>query len=175
MSATIENDESLPSTPANNHNFVQVSRAYLKAWRGLIRKSGLAAEILFYLVERMGKTTNAVVCSYATLTEVTGYSRRSVATAIKILKEDNWIQVVKIGNASAYCVNEKVIWQAGRNQRKYAIFSATVVASESEQESDYHLKAKEKLTYIPFVERTERMVIGGEELPPPDQKDLDLS
>ncbi|HCP9844555.1 TPA: plasmid replication initiation protein, partial [Escherichia coli] len=59
MSATIENDESLPSTPANNHNFVQVSRAYLKAWRGLIRKSGLAAEILFYLVERMGKTTNA--------------------------------------------------------------------------------------------------------------------
>ncbi|OSK13644.1 replication protein [Escherichia coli M056] len=90
----------------------------------------------------MGKTTNAVVCSYATLTEVTGYSRRSVATAIKILKDDRWIQVVKVGNASAYCINEKVIWQAGRNQRKYAIFSATVVASESEQESDYHLKKR---------------------------------
>ena len=174
MSAEIKGDGSQPSIPATNHNFVQVSRAYLKAWRGLIRKNGLAAEILFYLVERMGRTTNAVVCSYATLTEVTGYSRRSVATAIKILKDDRWIQVVKIGNASAYCINEKVIWQAGTNQRKYAIFSATVVASGSEQESDYHLKTKEKLTYIPFVERVERMVVGSDELPPPDQTDLEL-
>lgn len=161
--------------PANNHNFVQVSRAYLKAWRGLIRKNGLAAEILFYLVERMGRTTNAVVCSYTILTEVTGYSRRSVATAIKVLKDDNWIQVVKIGNASAYCVNERVIWQAGKNQRKYAIFSATVVASEAEQDSDFHLKAQEKLTYVPFVERHERILTGSDELLPPDQQDLDLN
>lgn len=173
MSAKNETAES-HDIPANNHNFVQLSRAYLRSWRSLIRKNGLAAEILFYLVERMGRTTNAVVCSYATLTEVTGYSRRSVATAIKVLKDDNWIQVIKIGNASAYCLNERVVWQAGRNQRKYAIFSATVVASESEQEKDFEERTKEKLIYIPVVEHHERIVSGSEDLPPPDQKDLEL-
>jgi len=135
-----------------NYNFIQLSRCYLKSWRGLIRKNPLAAEILMFLVEKMGRTTNAVVCSYKTLCELTGYSRTSVANAIKILKEDNWIESVKIGSATAYCVNERVAWQAAKNQRKYAIFSATVVASESEQESDFRLKSQEKLTQVPFVE-----------------------
>ena len=107
-----------------NYNFIQLSRCYLKSWRGLIRKNPLAAEILMFLVEKMGRTTNAVVCSYKTLCELTGYSRTSVANAIKILKEDNWIESVKIGSATAYCVNERVAWQAAKNQRKYAIFSA---------------------------------------------------
>ncbi|MEF7908205.1 plasmid replication initiation protein, partial [Escherichia coli] len=72
------------------------------------------------------------------------------------------------------CVNEKVFWQSGRNQRKYAIFSATVIASASEQESDYAEKSKHKLTYIPIIESGEAAIVGSDELPPPDQKDLDF-
>ena len=63
------------------------------------------------------------LCSYTTLCEITGVSRPTVGRAIKLLKDDQWIDTVKIGNANAYCVNERVFWQAGRNQRKYAIFS----------------------------------------------------
>ena len=136
----------------DNFNFVQLSRNYLKQLRNLARKSPIAHEILYYLVEHMGKTTNAVICSYATLCEVTGVSRPTVGRAIKLLKDDNWIDTVKVGNANAYCVNEKVFWQAGRNQRKYAIFSATVIASESEQDEGFQEKAKQKLNYIPIVE-----------------------
>ena len=136
----------------DNFNFVQLSRNYLKQLRNLARKSPIAHEILYYLVEHMGKTTNAVICSYATLCEVTGVSRPTVGRAIKLLKDDNWIDTVKVGNANAYCVNEKVFWQAGRNQRKYAIFSATVIASESEQDEGFQEKAKQKLDYIPIVE-----------------------
>ena len=55
----------------------------------------------------MGRTTNAVVCSYKTLTELTGYSRTSIANSLKILRDDNWIETIKIGNATAYCVNGK--------------------------------------------------------------------
>ncbi|WP_223954399.1 hypothetical protein, partial [Aeromonas caviae] len=36
-------------------------------------------------------------------------------------------------------------WQAGRNQRQYAVFSATVIAAASDQDSDFHNKAKHKL------------------------------
>lgn len=159
----------------DNYNFVQVSRGYLAQMRKLARKSPIANEILLYLVEHMGRTTNAVVCSYSTLQEVTGLSRTSVANAIKLLKEDNWIDAVKVGNATAYCINERVFWQAGRNQRQYAIFSATVIASAKEQESNYHEKAKTKLTHIPFIESKEMVLTDeSETLDPPDQMDLTL-
>lgn len=168
--------QSIKPPESDNANFVQVSRSYLKQIGNLSRKNPAATQILFYLVETMGRTTNAVVCSYKVLQEVTGLGRTSVATAIKVLKNDNWIDAVKIGNATAYAINERVFWQAGKNQRKYAVFSATVVASESEQPSDFQKKANEKLTYIPFVESPkERILIDhNEPLEPPDQKDFDL-
>ena len=133
------------STQPENHNFVQVSRSYLKHWRQLTSKNALASEILLYLVEHMGRTSNAVICSYKTLQEVTCYSRTSIAKAIKLLKDDNWIDTIKVGSATAYGINERVFWQAGKNQRRYALFSANVIASESEQESNFREKSKEKL------------------------------
>jgi|TARA_R110000772_G_C13299102_1_gene438719 DNA-binding transcriptional ArsR family regulator len=176
--------ESLNETPEShlrlgdpgkeNHNFVQLSRAYLSQMRALARKSPVAHEILYYLVEHMGRTTNAVVCSYKTLCEMTGVSRPTVGRAIKLLKEDNWIDTIKIGNANAYCVNERVFWQAARNQRQYAVFSATVIATSSEQESNFREKSKHKLRHIPFIEDADTAITGTDELPPPDQKDLDL-
>lgn len=98
-----------------NHNFVQVSRAYLKQMRELARKNFLAHEILYYLVEHMGRTTNVVVVSYATLCEITGVSRSIVGRAVKVLKDDCWVDAVKIGNATAYCVNARAFWQAKSN------------------------------------------------------------
>ena len=122
----------------------------------------------------MGRTTNAVVCSRNVLAEVTGCSIATVGRAIRVLKDDNWIDTVKIGNASAYCVNERAFWQAGRNQRQYAVFSATVIAAASEQDSDFREKAKQKLTYIPVIEDSDIAVAGNDPLPPPDQQDLDI-
>lgn len=159
----------------DNANFVQLSRSHLHNWRGLIRKNPLATEILLFFVEKMGKTTNAVVCSYKTLTELTGYSRTSIAKAVKLLKDDHWIDTVKIGSATAYCVNERVVWQSTKNLRKYAMFSATVVASEDEQGSDFHKKITHDLRHVPFVETRERILVGSEKLSPPDQQDLDFN
>jgi len=160
----------------DNFNFVQVTRSYLSEMRKLTRKNPLAQEILLYLVENMGKTTNAVVCSYNTLQEITGMGRTSVAGAIKLLKQDNWIEAVKIGSATAYAINARVFWQAGRNQKHYAIFQATVIASSSDQTSDFNEKSKESLMHIPFVKTGDRISINSnEKLPPPDQADLDLN
>lgn len=157
-----------------NYDFVQVSRQYLKQMRSLARKSPLAHEILYYLVENMGRTTNAVVVSYNTLCEITGVSRPTVGRAIKLLKDDNWIDAVKVGGATAYCVNARAFWQAKRNQRQYAIFQATVIASESEQDSNFREKAQHPLTHIPIIGDRDRALTSNEDLPPPDQKDLDL-
>lgn len=159
-----------------NFDFIQVSRQYLKQMRLLARKSPLAHEILYYLVENMGKTTNAVVVSYSTLCEVMNVSRPTIGRAIKLLKGDNWIDAVKIGNATAYCVNARAFWQSGRHQKKYAIFQATVIASESEQDSSFREKSRQPLTYIPILGKNERVIQNqDEQLPPPDQQDLELN
>lgn len=158
----------------DNYNFVQLNKGYLKEMRGLASKSPVGMQILFYLTEHMGRTTNAVVCSYKVLQEVTGLSRSSIANGVRVLKDDNWIDAIKIGGSTAYCINERVLWQAGRNQRRYAKFSATVIASETEQDSDYHKRAKTKLTHVPVIEDGEFVSISNERLDPPDQDELDV-
>ena len=158
-----------------NKNFVQLSRQYLKDWRGLIKKSPLAAEILMFLVEKATSTVNggnAVVCSYQVLQEITGYKRSSVAAAIKTLKLQRWIESIRIGASAAYVLNERVVWRGASNGRQYAVFSATIISSSSEQGE---LTDKTKLRRVPVLESGEVVTSGDEELPPPDQKDLDIA
>lgn len=158
-----------------NYNFVQVQKGHMRQWRELIQKQPLSAEIMFYFMEVMGKNTNAVVCSYKTLQEITGYSRPSVGRAIKTLKDMNWIDSVKIGSATAYAVNERIVWQSGKNQRRYAMFSATVIASETEQGSGFNPDNDTKIRHVPFIEKNERAIISDAKLPPPDQQELELN
>lgn len=158
-----------------NYNFVQVSKGYLKAWRELTNANPLASSLLMYLIEVMGRTSNAVVCSQQTLAEVSGVSTRSVQRALKSLRDDNWIETVRIGNAVAIAVNARAFWQAARNQKHYAMFSATVIAGMEEQASDFRKKSQEKLRMIPFVDKADRVISGNEALPPPDQQDLPLA
>jgi putative lipoic acid-binding regulatory protein len=137
-----------PAEAPSNVNFTQFSNAYLPAWRALIRKNPIAAEILMFLIEHMGKQHNVVMLSQATMMELTGRSRSTISRAIKTLREDNWIDVVQIGKASAYAVNERIAWRTHANQRKYAYFSASIVATSTDQ---VEIK-KSKLKHIPVID-----------------------
>ena len=158
----------------DNHNFVQVSRQFLADWRRLLKRSPIAIDLMYLLMQYMGRTTNAVVISQKSLCELTGYSRQYISRGLRVLKEERWVEVVKVGTANAYCVNEKIAWQAARNQREYALFSAAVYASNSEQDEEYRELSKQELRHIPFVEtKGERMIVDDQErLPPPDQLDM---
>jgi len=157
---------------AKKLTYVQVSREYMRDWRGLIRRNSLSAEILMFLMEKMTHRTNAVVCSYRVLMEMTGFSRSSVANSIKLLKDEHWIQAIKVGSATAYVVNERIAWRSSQESRKYAVFSAVVVAAASEQKAGF--EDAQELRQVAFIEDGERVVLGSDLLPPPDQQDLDL-
>ncbi len=159
-----------------NLNFVQFSRGAMRQHRELIRKSPLAAEILDFMVESMDRS-NILVCSYKVLEEITGYKRRSIAYAVKILKDDLWIQSIKIGNATAYVVNSAAFWTTHANNKSYSMFHATVIAAASEQEQTLEQLQNVKLKRVPVWDRKsgERPVLDDEQLPPPDQQDLDLT
>lgn len=132
--------------PKKNSQFVQIQDNSLSAIQKLIAKSPISAQILFFFIEKMGKYNNSVICSYQTLMEITGYSRPTVARAIKHLKDNRWIDTVKVGSATAYCVNAQVAWRHANNQKHYAIFSSTVVATSSEN-ADF--ETDKQLRHIP--------------------------
>ena len=156
-----------------NTNFVQIDRRVMAAHRELMSSSPGAAIVLSVLTEHMDKS-NGIVISYSTLQELTGYSRAAVGRAIKKLKEDRWIQVVKVGTASVYVVNSRAFWTANAKGKFYSRFHATVVASAHEQSVGIEKLKALQLKEVPTIRNSERLLLNDDLLPPPDQADIEL-
>lgn len=131
-----------------NNNFIQVSKSSIADLRRLQVQDQFAAYLLFLFAEKMNKQ-NAVIMSVKTIMQITDKSRATVMRAIKRLRDERWIQVVKVGTANAYVLNNVVFW-SDYAYRRYATFSATIVASQDEQVENWE---GIQLKYFPFVIR----------------------
>ncbi|HDT6013296.1 TPA: plasmid replication initiation protein [Raoultella ornithinolytica] len=157
-----------------NMDFVQVSRADLRAIAELGAKSSLALDLLMILAQTMDKQ-NAVMISFKAMQDILGKSRPTLDRAVRLLKEDNWIQVIKVGTANAYILNNAVFWTDRGDKRPLTQFNARVVTTLAEQEMDLRNNPNVKLRRTPtLVGKDERVVVGTDQLPPPDQQDLEL-
>ena len=153
-------------------SFVQFNRGSMAAYRALIRRSSIAAELITVFTHHMGRD-NSLVCSYRTLQDLTGYSRASLSKAVQILKEDQWIQVLKIGTANAYIVNSAAFWSGSAQGKYFAKFRATVLTSAEEQNERLEQMKTLKLKQAPVqLVDGEHVILDDEELPPPDQQDI---
>ena len=158
----------------STNDFVQVTRGYIVEMRALASKSPLAHSVLWVLVERMNKT-NAVVISQTALSEILGSPRGSISRAISILRDHRWVQVVKIGTSNAYILNSNVVWTSSiKTGKRYAVFNAEVIATETDQ-SEQEIKGWEnmELKHVPVIQQSETPIAGNEDVPPPDQKEID--
>ena len=145
-----------------NIDFVQISPETFSNFSELTKKNPISAQILFFLIQNMAAHNNAVSVSYTALQEILGYSRPILTKAIKTLENDRYIEVIKQGTSNVYVINEKVAWRKARNQRQYALFSATVVATSSENKKAIDALnngATRKLRHVP------RFHIEQEKLP----------
>lgn len=160
----------LPSE-SRGSTWVQTERAAHDAWGDLAIRSPRAAALMHKLVANMGRDA-AVVASHATLAEITGYSLSTLKRAIADLQQNNWIEVVQIGGkggACAYIVNDRVAWADARTNLTMSRFSASIIASSSEQTG----VKTEPLRRIPVIMRGERQLPSGAGLAPPSQPALD--
>lgn len=135
-----------------NIDFVQISPETFSNFSELTKKNPISAQILFFLIQNMAAHNNAVSVSYTALQEILGYSRPTLSKAIKTLESDRYIEVIKQGTANVYVINEKVAWRKARNQRQYALFSATVVATSTENKKAINALnsgTTRKLRYVP--------------------------
>ncbi|MHC6051555.1 hypothetical protein ACYT84_07255 [Ralstonia solanacearum] len=79
--------------------------------------------------------TNSIVASRRTLSELLGHSERTINRSISYLKEKQVITTSRSGSSVIIHVNSKVAWKNGRAKAKFAKFNATVLISESEQDT----------------------------------------
>lgn len=154
-----------------NYNFVQIEKRTLRLVRELYADNPAAGKLLFILAEKMNRQ-NALVCSYETISKITGLGRTTLYKAIKYLKNHNWIEVIKVGTANAYIINSRVFWQS-YGDKKLSVFHATIVASSDEQDTSVEDWSKTSLKHFPFLNHEEEAIITHEELPPPDQSEID--
>ncbi|MBO1110290.1 hypothetical protein J2R62_19560, partial [Plesiomonas shigelloides] len=121
--------------------------------------------------EHMQIGTTALTISQAVLCKILGSSSTTIYRASKYLAENNYVQLIKTGNVTTYVVNEQVAFAGSAGQRK-AVFSTTLVAHECDQDEGWD--EVKKLKSVPIIYDDERIVLGCDELSPPDQQDLDL-
>jgi len=172
MLTQIEIEQRANKVPAN---FVQVSRSVMKDIRILADKNKYSLKILMLFGEKMNKQ-NGIVISQQALCQLLNVSRPTVHKALNLLEDERWIKTLKIGTANAYIVNEKVFWTADTQKRKYAVFSATVIVSEEEQNMSAEDWDAIEARHFPFIDtKDERPILGNDNLPPPDQQDIDLT
>jgi len=166
-------------TGAVNQGFVQVSRRYLDELDELAFRSPAARKLLTILVKAMNKQ-NAVMVSQESLVKLTGLSKPTIKRSVALLRNQNWVEVLKVGTANVYRVNSSVFWTA-RADGRWASFSAEVIVNYDEQ--DEVTKAlpinppKTTLRHIPFVQAHEDVVVTGTNLgsdEPPEQAQIDF-
>lgn len=140
-----------------NRNFVQFYRNHMPEFSCLIELNPLAARIFFFFMEHMDNL-NALVCSYAVLEDALGVSRATVARALKTLKDYGFIDTLKLGNASVYVLNQKVVWSSWDNQKKYCKFDGKIIISQRENK-DYNINLQvEKIKTIRNTEHFKRQM-----------------
>lgn len=147
--------------------WVQVDRKALEKWAMLIAENASAGQLLMTMISRMGRS-NALVASQQALVEASGLGRSTVYRALKTLKERNWVEIVQIGpnkSSSAYVINSRVAWTGNTEGKRYSMFDAAVLVSESEQPE---IQTGE-LEHIPEIFTGEQQLPTGDGLEPPSE------
>ena len=110
----------------------------------LMKESSDAYCVMDFLASNMDNY-NAVICSYRVLQEKLGYSQATIARAIKLLKEHNYIKVVRTGGSNIYMLNKHLYWNSWGTNYAYAEFDAKVIISASEQDKDTQAQIKTEI------------------------------
>ena len=171
MSTNMTRLGSPPVTESKKQTWVQTERASHEAWADLVRTHASAASLLHILVAHMDHQA-AIVVSRATLAELAHCSEATIKRAVATLKAERWIEVVQIGGkggVNAYVVNSRVAWADKRDRLPGAMFTATVLARQSGQESIEDTP----LRRIPTLYPGERQLPSGPGESPPSQPAMD--
>lgn len=126
-----------------NSNFIMMYREYMPEIRWLMKKSKYASAIFNFILEHMDYN-NALMCSYQVFIDYFEISQVTVARAVKLLKENGFVDILKSGTSNIYIVNSQVAWTSWDNQKKYCKFKGNVLVSATENKDYFYRNQFEK-------------------------------
>jgi len=112
-------------------NFVKFFRPFMDEVTKMAGENYTAFKLFQLLCKHMDGY-NALCASQQVLMELLDVSRPTIGRAIKYLKENGWICVLKSGTSNVYIVNPNVAWTSYGNQKEYCKFQANVLLSATE-------------------------------------------
>ena len=132
-----------------NRDFIQLYREHIDDVAKLARDNGKAYDLFMLLVKHMDGT-NALAVSNVALSELLQVTTRTIQRAVKYLKDNGWICVLKTGTSNVYIVNPEVAWTSYGNQKQYCKFQANVLLSSSENAE--YLKNPKATTHFKTID-----------------------
>jgi DNA-binding transcriptional ArsR family regulator len=135
-----EEREKIKKENDKNANFVQLYREHMPEIRWLMSNHGFASSILFFILEHMD-TRNALACSYEVFIDYFGKSRTTVYRAVKLLQENGFIDVLKMGTSNIYIVNADLAWTDYNSKKKFAKYDGKILVSKKENK-DYQYRSQ---------------------------------
>lgn len=159
----------------NVQGWLQVEKKAHRAMALFGAKNGTALAVLHLLTGRLNRGTNAVIMSHEAIASALGITSRTARDSTKKLEAAKFVQVLKSGTSNVYVINSRVAWQGVRGMR-HASFNADLVVVEQEQDRpvDELIEESKSLQHVPILDFNERLLVGNEDLPPPDQQEMEL-
>ena len=123
-----------------NHNFIQLYRDNMPELRWLMSNHNFASSLLFFILEHMDNR-NALACSYSVFEDYFGKSRSTVYRAIKLLEENGFLNLLKMGTSNVYVVNQDLAWSDSNDKKKFTKYDGKILVSKKENK-DYEYQSQ---------------------------------
>ena len=123
-----------------NYNFVQLYRDNMPEMRWLMTNHQFASSILFFILEHMDNR-NALACSYSVFEDYFGKHKTTIYRNLKILEDNGFIDILKMGTSNVYLVNQDLAWTDSNSSKKFAKYDGKILVSKKENK-DYEYRSR---------------------------------
>jgi len=130
-----EQNQQKKENEKKNLNFIQLYRENMPELRWLMANHNFASSLLFFIIEHMDNK-NALACSYSVFEDYFRKSKMTIYRGIKVLEENGFLSVLKMGTSNVYLVNEDLAWTNSNDKKKYAKYDGKILISKKENK-DY--------------------------------------
>jgi hypothetical protein len=136
-----------------NNGFVQLYEDNIDLIIEIANEHPTAIKVFLFLIKNMDEK-NALVISQNALSESLNLHRNTIGNSISYLKEKKALDVFKSGNTNIYAVNSQLAWKSNVEGKRYAMFSAKVFITASEQEEIYKTQLLGHAIKVPKKKKT---------------------
>lgn len=138
LDTSAESEAKAQEEAKKNYNFIQLYKDHMPELRWLMSNHGFANNLLFFILEHMDNR-NALACSYTVFEDYFEKSRSTIYRSLKVLEENGFIDVLKMGTSNVYLVNENLAWTDKNTSKKYSKYDGKILVSKKDNK-DYEYR-----------------------------------